>query len=274
MIEISKNFDLKGTIYSGQCFRMNQNDCFTIVVKDRVLKIIETSNKYKIYSSKEENLREFVENYFDLKRDYKKINDELIKRDPSMKSIILYNHKILRQDKLEMYITYIISQNNNVKRISYSVNKLCELFGEKIIYENNIYYLFPSKEKLLEIKIEDLKEIKVGFRDKYIMNALDAIRENNDFLEDLESLSTIDMTKKLVEIKGIGPKVASCILMFGYNRLDSYPIDTWAKKYLSERFNIKNINKLQKELYKIYGEYVGLAVQYMFNYQRNIKVNK
>ena len=272
MIKIVNNFDLKGSLFSGQCFRMFEKDgYFYTIIKDRILKIKEEKEYYLIWSNNEDNLKEIVHNYFDLNRDYKKINKELVSKDSFLKEIINDKHRIFRQDKVEMFISYIISQNNNVKRISTSVNKLCELFGKKIIFENTEYYLFPSLDKLISLNIEDLNLLKIGFRDKYVINAINVLKKYRNFLEELDELNTYEAMELLTSIKVIGPKVASCILMFGFSRLDAYPIDTWAKKYLSKRYNISNLDELKKRLHDLYGDYVGLAIQYMYNYERNEK---
>ena len=276
MIKIDKSFDLEKTVFSGECFRMSKiEDAIILIIDDRVLKIKKVKDKYYIYSNNENNLKEKVYEYFDLVRDYERINDSIIKNDPSLKEIVKASkgYKILKQNNFEMFISYIISQNNNVKRISYSINKLSEMYGKKIIYENNEYYLFPTYAELKNITMEDLKLCKVGFRDKYIINALNVIKEDNFFLTRLETLDTDNAYKELMNIKGIGPKVASCILMFGYGRFNAFPIDTWAKKFLMNKYNIHNIKELQKELHTKYKENVGLVIQYMFNYERNIKVN-
>lgn len=274
MIKINKNFDLKSTVFSGQCFRMSENNnIITLILDDRVIHIKENKLNYEIYSNEDKGLKEKINYYFDLNRDYEKINKKIITSDKEMKKIINVSkgYRILKQNKFEMFISYIISQNNNVKKISYSINKISEMFGKKVIYNNQEYYLFPTYNELKNVTYEDLKICKVGFRDKYIISALYEIKDNNKLLEDIENMNSSKAYEELLKIKGIGPKVASCILMFGYGRLDVYPIDTWTKKYLMNKYKINNTKNLQTELYKKYEEYVGLAVQYMFNYERNVK---
>ena len=135
-----------------------------------------------------------------------------------------------------MCISYIISQNNNVKRISASINKLCELYGKEILFNNKKYYLFPTYDKIKNLSEEDFNILKVGFRNKYLVDYLSKYEE---FI-DLNNLNTTLAFNKLLTVKGIGPKVASCILLFGYKRLDVFPIDTWVKQFVSNRYNIKN----------------------------------
>ena len=106
----------------------------------------------------------------------------------------------------------------------------------------------------------------MGFRDKYIREFLDRYES----IPDLNKLSTKDALNELMKIKGIGIKVASCILLFGYKRLDTFPIDTWVKKYISYNYNIKDdVNYIKKFTEEKYKEYSGLVIQYMFHSERN-----
>lgn len=270
-IEVN-NFDLEGTILSGSCFRVikEEDGSFTNILKDRVINIKQTNNILTIKSNNEKDLKDVVYEYFDLNRDYNKINDYLIKNDSKMIEIINKSkgYKILNQDFFEMCISYIISQNNNVTRISNSINEISRKYGSKVIYNNKEYYLFPTYEQLKNITIDELKELKIGFRDKYIRDFL----EKYDSLKDINILSTNEAIDKLMNIKGIGLKVASCILLFGNKRLDVFPIDTWVKKNVMELYGICDNVKIIKEFAKEkYGMYSAVAIQYLFNAKRNIK---
>ena len=267
-----KDFNLKDTILSGACFRVTEESdgSFTNILSDRVINIKQVNNNLIINSNNNENLKEIILEYFDLKRDYNFINKQLINNDNKMKEIInkCKGYKILNQEPFEMCISYIISQNNNVKRISNSINLLCKKYGRKIEFDNKEYYLLPTYEKLKNLKSEDFKQLGVGFRDKYLEDFL--IKYPN--LKDINKLSTEEATKELMKVKGIGLKVASCILLFGYKRLDTFPIDTWVKQNIKEIYGIKDdqkiIERFTKEKYK---EYSGLAIQYLFHSKRNIK---
>ncbi len=271
MIFEVNNFNLRDTILSGSCFRVieESDGSFTNILKDRVINIRQDGNKLIVNSSNMNNLKNIIYEYFDLDRDYNSINCELSRNDNVMKKIIskCNGYKILNQDPLEMCISYIISQNNNVKRISKSINELCEKYGEKIIYNDNIYYLFPTYEQLKKLNIDDFSNLKVGFRAKYLYDFINKY----ETLKDINKLSTEDALKELYRVKGIGLKVASCILLFGYKRLDTFPIDTWVKQCISDKYNIKNDAKSIEEFAKNkYKNYSGLAIQYMFHSQRNM----
>lgn len=274
---LKKDFDLYSSILSGQCFRMIEEDdnSFTTILKDRVINIKEDNEYLIITSSNEENLEEIITNYFDLNTDYNSLIDKLSNKDKYMKQISKYciGYKIFNQDKFEMLISYIISQNNSVKRISNSINKICIKCGKKITFNNKEYYLFPTFDELKTLTKESLRETGIGFRDSYIINALNHLENNPNFLNELDNKNTEECLKELTSIKGIGMKVASCILLFGYHRFDVYPIDTWVIKNIEN--NYKNVTPNQKKITEFtknkFGNLSGLAIQYMFNYERNKK---
>lgn len=274
-MKIKSDINLYDTLMSGQAFRINIEDdeSFTIIISDRILNIKQKNDYLIVNSNNEEDLELVTRYYLDLDRDYEVLNKELSKNEILKRDINLCKgYKVLKQDKFEMYISYIISQNNNVKRISGSINKISERYGKKVKYNNKEYYLFPTFEELKNITIEELRECGVGFRDSYIINALNKLKENPFFLEELDMLPTDEAIKELMKIKGIGLKVASCILIFGYSRFDTFPVDTWVKKYVSENFKIKDdikiISKFMKTNFK---ENSGLAVQYFYHINRNKK---
>lgn len=271
-----KDINLYDTLFSGQCFRMTmeEDDSFTVILSDRVVNIKEEKEYLEVDSNKLEDLDLVVNSYLDLERDYDKINKELVSNCDIFKSNInlCEGYKILKQDKFEMFITYIISQNNRVSKIINSVDKLCKAYGEKVVFREKEYYLFPKFENIQDISLEELRCFGVGFRDKYIKNALDFLKKRKTFLDEIDFMNTKDAIKELTSIKGIGIKVASCILLFGYSRFDTFPIDTWVKKFVSNNFNVKdNINEISRYMEKTFGENSGIAIQYFYHIERNKK---
>ena len=266
------NLKVEDIVLSGACFRVTKEEdgSLTNILDDRVINIIQKDNIIHIESNNYDNLKDKIYSYFDLDRDYEEINNELIKNNNNLKNMIdkCNGYRILNQNPFEMCISYIISQSNNVKRISSIIERISKKYGQKVIFKSKEYYLFPKYEDIKDTSIEELKSLGVGFRDKYIRNYLD----NYESLSKIDSLSTKDALKELMNIKGRGLKVASCILLFGYKRLDVFPIDTWVKQYISKNYNIKNDQKsIEKFAKDNFGEYSGLVIQYMFHYERNNK---
>lgn len=269
-------FDLKETVTCGQIFRyFNSDNGYYIVLKDRVIDINQKQNILYITSNDENNLEEVVKNYFDLNRDYIKINNELIKKDYNTKKYIdaSYGMRIINQDNFEALLGFIISARNNVPSITKAMNLIAEKYGKKIIFNNRDFYLFPSAQDLKKVTKDNFKSCLVGFRDKYLCNIVNEILNKNLDLNLIEKQDTKTAIDYLMSFPGIGKKVSSCILFFAYSRFDAFPIDRWVERVLKEEYNLNKISNMELFASKKYGKYSALALQYMYNYRRN-KNNK
>lgn len=265
-----RDINLYDTITCGQIFRylINDNE-YIIILSDRVVRLTEDDNFIYIYASNEEDIENIIENYLGLSIDYEGINKLLIESDNSLTNIIesCKGFKIINSPKFETIISYIISANNNVRNIQKCVNLLSEKYGEKVIFEGNTYYLFPTLDVFKTLSIDDLNDIKLGFRSKYIYEVVNSI--TLDDINKIDEMNTSDAIEYLTSYKGIGLKIASCILLFGYKKLDVFPIDTWVKKYMNDTYGISDIKKIEEYTKEKYKDYSGLVIQYMFHSKRN-----
>ena len=272
-IKVNNYIDLDNTITCGQIFRYKKelDGSFTVVLNDRVINIKQDNCFLYVESNKDENLEQVVKSYFDLDRDYLSIINKLKKMDKKLDDCLEKSKglKIIKQEPLECIISYVISQNNSVRNIQNSLNLISEHFGEKVIFNNKEYYLFPTLEKLSKITIEEFRMCKVGFRDKYLINIINSIVNNSLDINNIFNINSIEALDYLMRFKGIGMKVASCILLFAYQKYDVYPVDTWVKKYMEDIYNIIGEKNIKEYTNKTYKEYSGLAIQYMFNSKRN-----
>lgn len=275
MIKIKVNdLNLQDTITCGQIFRFNkENDSYVVVLKDRVVRLKQDNDILYVSSNLEDNLENVIKKYLDLERDYEVINKDLVLNNPDLKSSIEYSKglKMIRQDEFETLISYIISANNRVSMISKVVDNISKKYGKRVIFEDKEYYLFPDAKDMKNCTKEELRNLKTGFRDEYIYEIVNKI--NNDLfdLNHINDLNTEEALKYLMNNKGIGEKVASCILLFAYSRFDVFPIDTWVKKYMKENYNIDKVSDIKKFSIEHYNENCGLAIQYMFHFMRNKK---
>ena len=171
-----QNIDIKSILLSGACFRVieESDGSFTNILSDRVVNLKQDGDIIIVNSSKMDNIKEVINNYFDLDKDYNLINEEIIKKNPKLKDMVngCSTYRILNQDPFEMGISYILSSANKVERISNMVNNTANKYGDKVVFNNKEYHFFPRYEQLKNITIDDLKEFKLGFRDKYIINYL------------------------------------------------------------------------------------------------------
>ena len=275
MLKIKNNFDLKATITCGQIFRfiLEEDGSYTIIIKDRVINLKDDKDYIIVESSKEDNLKEIIYDYFDLDRDYKLIEKNILERDKKLEEALKFSRglKMIHQDPFETIIAYIISQNNRVPSIANALNLISLNYGEKVIFRDKEYYLFPSIDKLKTLSTLDFRNCKVGFRDKYLYEIMRSIESSLLDIESIYNMNSEDSLKYLIGFKGIGNKVASCILLFAYQKFDVFPIDTWVKKFMKEDYNIEGEQNIKKFTFETYKEYSGLAIQYMFNYKRNKK---
>ena len=274
VIDNINNLDLDNTICCGQIFRYEklEDDSYIVILKDRVVKLKYIDNKLYIDSNNMNNIENVIKEYLDLDRDYISIIENIKKCDDVLgkyldRSIGL---KMIKQDPIECIVSYIISQNNSVRNIKNSLDLISYKFGDKVMFLDKEYYLFPSIDKLSKISLDEFRECKVGFRDRYLVDIISDIVENRLNVNYIFEMNSEDSLRYLMGFRGIGMKVASCILLFAYQKYDVYPIDTWVKKYMDTNYGIKDEKKIKEFCKEKYGKYSGLAIQYMFNGMRNM----
>lgn len=275
-----ENFNLTHIFECGQCFRWEKQEenHYIGIVKNNVIEIKQKGKDIQFKSIGEDNLEKLVTNYFDLNRDYQKIQNQLKQTDESMENSIEYGKgiRLLNQELWETIISFIISANNNIPRIKGIIERLSKNFGKEIIYNQKKYYTFPTPEELKDVTIQQYRELGLGFRDKRVYETVQKILNNEVELEKLKQNSnTLEVREKLLEIPGVGPKVADCILLFSdLKRLEVFPIDVWVRRVMNELYikqedenkvSKKQIEELAKQKF---GDVAGLAQQYLFYWRR------
>ena len=258
----AEKLDLVKTFECGQCFRWNadENGVYYGVACGKCAKLWREGGDIFICSDAP---AQFWNDYFDLERDY-----EYISRDfydgGYLQQCTEYGMgiRILRQEPWEALCSFIISQCNNIKRIKGIVERLCESFGEALEFEGRRFYSFPAPERLLGLRAEELSMLRCGYRAEYILTAAQAVATGKLELESLVSADWVSAKKALMELKGIGEKVANCVVLFGLYHMEAFPIDVWIKRALKEHFSAD----FRPESL---GKYAGLAQQYIFYYARS-----
>ena len=269
-----EDFNLTHILECGQCFRWKKESdgSYTGVIKAGVMNVSSNDGKDICFAYElSGDANQIIENYFDLKRDYKKIKDVISVEDKNMIEAIKYGYgiRILKQDPWEMLISYIISAANNIPRISKTIENISKEYGRKITFNNKEYYLFPTPKELSKASIEDFRRLNLGFRDKYVYGAVQDVVSGTVDLEKINQLKYKEAKKELMKIKGVGSKVADCILLFSMNKIEAFPIDTWIKKVMTELYSTQNsLKDIEKCATERIGEYAGIAQQYLFYYMR------
>ncbi len=258
IIAKNTNFDLKQTFFCGQCFRWKEqeNGPFSAIVAGKRITAAHSGDDIVIES---EHNGEFLERYFDLNTDY----GEYIRRfsaDPALKTACEHSSgiRILRQEPFETLISFIISQNNNIPRISGIIERLCESFGEEI---ESGGFAFPTAERLKNVSAEDLASLRAGFRARYIADAVAKVNSGEVDFAEIDELPLDDARERLKRIVGVGDKVADCVLLFAFRKLEAFPKDVWVKRVMSQLY--------PSGLPECVKGAEGVAQQYLFNHVRN-----
>ena len=266
-------FNLKYTLECGQCFRWERitDNIYIGVIKDRVLKVKQKGNNLYVSSDKKADLEEVVKKYFDLEKDYESIEKKISTFDDNVKKAVKNTSgiRILNQDFFETLISYIISTNNNIPRISKSINLISKRYGKKVVFENKEYYLFPTKNELANVKKEEYRECGVGYRDTYLADTIKDVLNGKLDNVDINTMSTKDLNKILLSFKGVGQKVADCILLFSCGKEEVFPIDVWVERIMSRLYFKEYKGKMSKKDILDYakshfGNYAGIVQQHLF----------
>ncbi len=254
-----KDFDLKKTAESGQVFRAYETGAaeWTFIAKDKRI-VLDEAGDYVGQIKKDP----FWSYYFDLDRDYEAVRREAERRgDRFMTEACRAGEgiRILKQDPWEMLISFIISQRKSIPAIRTSIERLCEHFGEK----KDGFWAFPTPEAIMKADTETLSACGLGYRLEYVRDAAEKVKYGQLDLEGIRALSDEDMLAALKTVKGVGDKVANCIMLFAYGRTGRVPVDVWIKRIINEDYGGKNP-------FSDYGENAGIMQQYAFYYKRSI----
>lgn len=266
-------FSVVDTLECGQIFRYFRLENGDYLVLSANKSAILSEKDGLVYITFNKNDQEYFNNYFDFSTDYSQIYSRAI----SSKYPILISSakagkgiRILKQNTEEMLYSFLISQNNNIPRIKKSINYICEKLGEKQEICGNFYYTFPTTSQILTKNEQFYKEAGLGYRAEYILILANQIK--NGLLQEISGLSQEQIKSRLLKIKGIGEKVADCVLLFGLNKTASFPVDTWIEKIYKEDFNgnLTNRNKITEFFINEFGVDSGYFQQYLFYFKRSI----
>ncbi len=284
IIEDLSEFNIEQILDCGQIFRYNINDSFAEVVStNHYARIYTLNDKIEIESED----MDYFEHFFDLSTDYNQIKQQLA-GDNFLAPCIKFGYgiRILNQDLFEMIVSFIISANNNIKRIKNSLNYLSKHFGTPISIKSNInydsplgetgegefrYYAFPTLTQLKQATIEDYTLAGLGYRAPYMYETIQNLTYTQ--LNNIKDSDSVTRLNSLLQFKGIGEKVAHCIMLFALHDTNLFPVDTWINKVYNDLTSTTSNNRRQisLELTNRYKQLSGYAQQYFYYYYRSNK---
>jgi len=256
-------FNPELTLTGGQAFRWKRidDDRYAGITGNRAVEVKRETDGIRIIEAgdnDEDCDRRLAgwENYFDINTNYITIIN-LFSEDAVLCKACssLYGLRLLKQEPFETLISFIISQNNNIPRITGIIERLCRVYGEQLGDE---LYAFPAAETLVQA---DLSAIGAGYRAGYITDAARRVKDGGIDLDALYTLSADEARCELMKIKGVGEKVADCVLLFAYGKHAAFPKDVHVKRALSEFY--------PDGLPECVRGHEGLAQQFLFEYIRS-----
>lgn len=259
VLEGVKCLNLDLTLDCGQAFRwVRQADgSWSGVVKGVFLNISRTGDTVVLKNTNKKDFENIWLNYFDFDKDYVEICSRL-KQDKLLAPTVdeYYGIRILNQDSWEALCSFVISQQNNIKRIKGIIDRLCRTYGEEVCEG---YYSFPSAEVLSKLTVEDFEALGTGYRAKYLEKLSKSVASGELNLDKIKALPLDEARAELLKIFGVGIKVANCALLFGFGFYDAFPVDVWMKRVMEFYPN---------GLPECFNGISGIAQQYLFHWAR------
>ncbi len=284
--EYKGDFDLEATMYSGQTsqppFKQQDGKYYEIIrLGSNVLVALSQDGlndplHVEYYSQNKVNKRDLKEKIFyifDLDYDITGVYD-FLEESEKLGNVYSFNRGLRlykAQFPFESIISSICSANNSIKRWTNSISQIRENHGEEFLLDDNKYYLFPTATDFIDIPEEQLKQYGVGYRSSYMLESTQMILDTKDYDELISSLSYDEAFSEVIKLTGVGPKVADCILLYGYNMHEAYPVDVWISRITRYfYFNGKKVSnkKIASFAKDEFGEYSGYVQLYLFNYAR------
>lgn len=273
------NYNLEATLLGGQSFTWEKTkDVYLGTHRKNAIALKQENSQIFWQTYPENNNEELVKDYLNLNLNYDDVIN-LILKDDYIKSAVSTNTgvRILNQDFETVLMNFILSSHKSVKGVRKLVRDISKKYGKLICTEYGDIYSFPSPDVISKLSEKELREIGAGFRAPYLKAASEKLVKEKQHIEGLLSKGTRDLKEYLITFKGIGDKIADCILVFGLRRLDVTPLDIWGKRVLIEFYNVDpklDYLSMSKWYTKYFGEHTAIAGQILFEYIRNLPKDK
>lgn len=258
-------FDPAQTLDCGQAFRWRETvgedglPLWEGAAGNRFLRLRREGDTL-LFNCSETEFNSFWRSYFDFDRDYEKKRSRLAAMAPALREAAAFapGIRILRQDPWEALCSFLISQNNNIPRIKGIIDRLCGLFGEPM--SGTGFSAFPTASVLARLSPEALAPLGAGYRAGYLLDCARKVESGEIDLEKIACSPTEEGRAELQKIQGVGPKVAECVLLYGFHKTECFPMDVWMKRAMETLLPGRSPAE--------FGEDAGLAQQYIFHYSR------
>jgi N-glycosylase/DNA lyase len=269
----ARDLNLEHTLECGQAFRWEDlGGCYSGVIGGALVKVSHSCGKLLVESSAPVG-KERLEDYFGLNEDLPSIYRH-IGKDPVINKAIkkFRGLRILNQDRWECLASFILSSYTNIPRIKKMIAGLSRGFGRRVALGDSVNYTFPEASGIAKADIRALKALGLGFRAEYIKETASRIAAKEIDLDEVGDLNYEQAKKALVSLKGVGGKVADCVLLFSFKKYEAFPVDVWIKRGIEDLyFRGKTVSPEEAARFarRRFGPYAGYAQEYLYHYLRH-----
>lgn len=268
-------YDLGQTLSSGQAFRWEPlEEGWEGVVQDRWVRLTSKPGGIAAETMSAPASWIWLTDYLQLNVDLTAVIRQFPDDEPMRLAVqSCRGLRLLRQDPWECLASFILSSTKQIVQIQQIVRTLCERFGQSVAVPpgRRPAYSFPSAETLAQVPESELRECKMGFRAPHLRAAAMAVAGRTLDLNALRIRRWEEAKNELTKLRGVGPKIANCVLLFAYGFQDAFPVDVWVSRALKDLY-FPNKRKHPKQLERFaqthFGPFAGYAQQYLFHYVR------
>ena len=265
LVSLQDDFNLEKIAASGQCFRVRrfEDDSYRFVTGEYILYIRGEQKGQFSVSCDAEEWQKIWRTYFDLDRCYSDMFEQNRDKHPFVREAMMLGRglRVLRQDPWEMLVSFIISQRKSIPAISRSVEMLAEKFGHPIDTPRETVFTFPTPREMEKASSDGLKECGLGYRVRYVLDAIHKAAEGMLDPEALSAYSDAHLLEALQQVNGVGKKVANCVALFGYGRSACAPVDVWISRAIKDECD-------GQSPFPLFVDNAGIIQQYVFYYEK------
>ena len=275
-IAFPQPFDLAATLVGGQAHRWKTDgDWFSGVLRGNFIKMRQTGDgiEFRSRPALETDLAPLIRDYFRMDDDLMEVYDRICFDDRVAAMVEQYpGLRILRQEPWECLVAYVCSANNSIRQIHNNLENISNAFGNPIRLDGDVRHTFPAPAQLVEAGEQGLRDLKLGFRSPNVHQVTVKVLERSLDLDELIALPYEDARERLMECRGIGAKIANCILLFSLEKPQAFPVDVWVRRALAEWYfpgqKPPTNPVLEQWAHDYFGNYAGYANQYLFHGRR------
>lgn len=296
-IIVQQPVDLEHTFSCGQAFRWREeNGWYYGLIGDLLVRMKKKAATYPARTILEighpegadpRKVKESVWSLLRLDDDYNKVIKAISEDEYIREAVAAYpGLRLLRQDPWECLISYLCSAMANICQISANIERICRLYGERRELDGVVRYTFPGPEVLSRVKATEIRACKVGFRANYITKTARRIADLGVDLKELRDRSYSEARDFLLSFKGVGNKIADCVLAFSLDKVNAFPVDRWIRRAMLERYGEETAGEnyvdeenvsdrmIRKFAGRYFGGYAAYAQEFIFYYRRTVEENE